>query len=420
MSPVVRALQSYDDVDLLFIYTGQHFDYSMSLEFVRELKLPMPDESLDLRLEGIARISKLASWVGKVLTANRPDLVLVQGDTDTVLVTSLVAKKLGIPIGHVEAGLRNFDRAMPEEINRAAAAVFSELHFAPTEKAAINLIHEGVMPERIYLTGNTVVDACLQNIKIAERDSNVLERLGITGKDKIVTVTLHRAENVDSSRTLSRLVSCVTLPPKLGFTVVFPVHPRTKKMLKADRLWPRISNTDGIHAIEPLGYLDFLKVLHHSFAAITDSGGVQEEAMTLGVPCITLRKSTERPETLSGGGNILLRPDSSLIGRYLKGLLSRQQSNSKLNTQIDNPLGDGRAGQRIARICAAACRSGIRVSSPEFYHKGAPRFKLLSVRKDVRIRKGILLAYDKLGNPVLPRDGLVAKRGWHLVFLTSH
>jgi UDP-N-acetylglucosamine 2-epimerase (non-hydrolysing) len=265
----------------------------------------------------------------------QPKVVLVQGDTNTVLAGALAASKLHIKVGHVEAGLRSYDRSMPEEINRVVADHISDYLFVPTEIARGNLQKEGISQDKILVTGNTIVDSVYQSREIAERKVDVLKDLGLRPNEYIL-VTAHRAENVDSQERLGEILKGLELIGR-GFSMplVFPVHPRTRKMVQEFGF-----ELDGIRAIEPLGFLEFLQLEANARLALTDSGGVQEEACILGVPCVTLRDNTERPETLDVGSNVLAGADALRMVERAKQMM--QQGNG-----WKNPFGDGKAGERI-------------------------------------------------------------------------
>ena len=270
--------------------------------------------------------------------AERPDVVLVQGDTNTVLAGALAASKLHIKVGHVEAGLRSYDRSMPEEINRVVADHVSDYCFAPTEISRANLLKEGIAEEKIHVTGNTIVDSVYQNLEIAMRKVNILADLDLEPKGYFL-VTSHRQENVDNKERLGEIIRGLEMvKSEFGLPVVFPVHPRTRKMVESFGF-----ELDGIRAIEPLGFLEFLQLEAGARLALTDSGGVQEEACILGVPCVTLRENTERPETLDVGANVLAGTVSQRIMDGARNMLEAGES-------WKNPFGDGNAGQRIIQI----------------------------------------------------------------------
>jgi len=343
MSPVVRECQKRD-IGHFVLHTGQHYSYEMDKVFFEELELPDPEHKLEVGsgLHG-EQTGKMLAGIEKVLLQERPDVVLVQGDTNTVLAGALAASKLGVKVGHVEAGLRCYERAMPEEINRVVADHLSDLLFVPTDVAKQHLAREGIT-QGVYKTGNTIVDAVRQNLDLAERKSNVLHRLGLED-DHYLVATAHRQENVDDPENLEGMVKGLQrVSEQLRMTLVFPAHPRTRKRMEEFDIRP-----DGILLTEPLGYLDFLMLEANARLVLTDSGGVQEEACILHVPCVTMRRSTERPETISVKANLLAGTDPRSIAEMAK----RQM---RARRRWRNPFGDGRAAERIVVRCARVRR----------------------------------------------------------------
>ena len=338
MAPVIRECQRRG-LDYSIIHTGQHYSYQMDRIFFEQLELPQPDHNLDVGSGNHGeQTGRILADLEAVLMAERPDVVLVQGDTNTVLAGALAASKLRIKVGHVEAGLRSYDRSMPEEINRVVADHVSDYCFAPTEISKANLLKEGIAEEKIHVTGNTIVDSVYQNLEIAMRKVNILADLGLEPKGYFL-VTSHRQENVDNKERLGEIIRGLEMVnSEFGLPVVFPVHPRTRKMVESFGF-----DLDGIRAIEPLGFLEFLQLEANARLALTDSGGVQEEACILGVPCVTLRDNTERPETLDVGANVLAGVSSE---RIVKGALQMMEAKAGWK----NPFGDGYIGDRIIRI----------------------------------------------------------------------
>jgi UDP-N-acetylglucosamine 2-epimerase (non-hydrolysing) len=338
MAPVIRECQRRG-LDYSIIHTGQHYSYQMDRIFFEQLELPQPDHNLDVGSGNHGeQTGRILADLEAVLMAERPDVVLVQGDTNTVLAGALAASKLHIKVGHVEAGLRSYDRSMPEEINRVVADHVSDYCFAPTETSKVNLLKEGIAPEKIHVTGNTIVDSVYQNLEIAMRKGNVLSDLGLEPKEYFL-VTTHRQENVDSKERLGEIIRGLEMvKSEFGLPVVFPVHPRTRKMVESFGF-----ELDGIRAIEPLGFLEFLQLEANARLALTDSGGVQEEACILGVPCVTLRDNTERPETVDVGSNVLVGARSTQIVNGVRQML-------EADAGLKNPFGDGNTGNRIIRI----------------------------------------------------------------------
>jgi len=335
MAPVIRECQRRG-LDFCIIHTGQHYSYQMDRIFFEQLELPQPDHNLDVGSGNHGeQTGRILADLEAVLMAERPDVVLVQGDTNTVLAGALAASKLHIKVGHVEAGLRSYDRSMPEEINRVVADHVSDYCFAPTEISRANLLKEGIAEEKIHVTGNTIVDSVYQNLEIAMRKVNILADLDLEPKGYFL-VTSHRQENVDSRERLGEIIRGLQMvKSEFGLPVVFPVHPRTRKMAESFGF-----ELDGIQAIEPLGFLEFLQLEAGARLALTDSGGVQEEACILGVPCMTLRDNTERPETLDVGANLLAGADALRMVDRAKRIM--QQGNG-----WKNPFGDGKASQLI-------------------------------------------------------------------------
>lgn len=335
MSPIIRECEK-QDLDFFMIHTGQHYSYEMDKIFFEELKLPLPAYNLDVGSGSHGhQTGKMLAGIEDILVNEKPDIVYVQGDTNTVLAGALAASKLQIKIGHVEAGLRSFDRTMPEETNRIIADHISDLLFAPTEASKVLLLNEGIPESKIFVTGNTIVDAVYENLKIAD-NSNILESLGLKPKEYMLS-TLHRQENVDDKERLSEIMKGLgEVSEKYNVPIVLPIHPRTKKMVKEFG----IQLPKGIQTIEPLGFMEFLKVEANTKLVLSDSGGVQEECCILGVPCVTLRDNTERPETITVGAN-------TLGGYSAAGIIMSADRMLQSKNNWTNPFGDGRAGSRI-------------------------------------------------------------------------
>ena len=326
-------------MDYFILHTGQHYSYNMDKVFFEQLELPEAKYNLDVRSGSHAeQTGKMLIGIEKILIEEKPDIVLVEGDTNTVLAGALAATKLGINVGHVEAGLRSYDRGMPEETNRVLADHCSDLLFAPTEKAKAVLLGEGVPEEKVFVTGNTVVDAVFQNLELAEKKASALNHLGLK-KDGFFLATVHRQENVDCEERFRGILKGLELVgAKFGLPVVYPVHPRARKQMEAFKI-----ALEGLTLVEPLDYLSFLQLESQARLVLTDSGGVQEEACVLRVPCVTMRDNTERPETLDVGSNVLAGADPNGIVQKTR-LISGKQRDWK------NPFGDGKAGQRTVQI----------------------------------------------------------------------
>lgn len=284
----------------VLVHTGQHYDSNMSEIFFKELEIPEPDYNLEIgSCTHGEQTGKMLTEIEKLLHKEKPDLVLIYGDTNSTLAGSLAAAKLHLKVAHVEAGLRSFDRSMPEEINRVLTDHISDLLFCPTDTAVVNLKKEGIT-SGVYNVGDVMLDVLMYNQKVAEKRSTILEDLGLTSKEYMVA-TVHRPSNTDSLENLSSIVKALSTT---SWPIVFPVHPRTEKCLKQYSLWEKLDN--NVKIIPPAGYLEMLKLMAHARKILTDSGGVQKEAYMLGVPCITLRENTEWIETVEGGWNVLV------------------------------------------------------------------------------------------------------------------
>jgi UDP-N-acetylglucosamine 2-epimerase (non-hydrolysing) len=380
MSPLIDEVDKRG-MDYILIHTGQHYDHEMSQQFFLDLELSQPHYNIGVGSDSHGKqTAVMMEGIEKVLLAEKPDIVLVQGDTNAVLAGALVAAKLHIPVGHVEAGLRSYDKTMPEEINRMVADVCTNLFFVPTEETAINLLFEGISPKDIFITGNTVVDACYRNLKIASKTSQIMSQLEVDGD--ILSLTLHRAENVDDRERLGNIVKALLNVE--GLTIVFPVHPRTMKTLKEFGMYTELEKAPHIKMIKPIGYLDFLILQSNSKLMITDSGGIQEEAITLDVPCLTLRYNTERPETVQAGGNILVGSDTEKITETVSRILADDELYQRMR-EATNPYGDGTTSEQIVDAIQNAHDQGkLEIEPPEDI-AGRPVKKLLVVDEPVTV-----------------------------------
>jgi UDP-N-acetylglucosamine 2-epimerase (non-hydrolysing) len=338
MAPVVRECRRRR-VSTCFIHTGQHYSFELDGVFIEELRLPKPHHNLHAGSGSHgAQAARMIEGLERLYIKEKPDVVLVEGDTNSVLAGGLAASKLGIPVGHVEAGLRSGDRRMPEEINRILVDHLSDLLFAPTLESKRLLVREGVSPSRIFVTGNTVVDELKLQKPRGVRAAR-LDRLGVEEKGYILA-TIHRPETTDDPRRLLSVIEGVRAAgEKLKLQILLPLHPRTRMRL-ADLGWkaPR-----HIRVLPPQGYLEFLGLQIRAALVLTDSGGIQEEACCLGVPCVTLRDSTERPESVAAGANCLAGTDPRAIVRAAAKMNKRKRN-------WKNPFGDGHAARRIVDI----------------------------------------------------------------------
>jgi UDP-N-acetylglucosamine 2-epimerase (non-hydrolysing) len=336
VSPVMSALSSRQGFDQRLVHTGQHYDIRMSEIFFRQLDLPKPDVNLEIGSGSHAyQTAHVMLRFEDVVRSTRPDVVLVYGDVNSTLAAAIVCSKMGIAIAHVEAGLRSFDRTMPEESNRVLTDHIADLLLTPSKDANENLLREGVDIARIKLVGNVMIDTLVRLLPKAEECwLQQSELLGVH-EQTYGLVTLHRASNVDDDENLRIILNELQAAGR-QIPLLFPVHPRTRKKLGG-------FSSGGIHLMEPLGYIEFLCLQKHARFVITDSGGIQEETTYLGVPCITLRKNTERPITVSQGTNCILGDDIGQLTVIIKGILSGNCKRRRIPE-----LWDGKTGERIA------------------------------------------------------------------------
>ena len=287
--------------------------------------------------------AKILSRIEPILIEEQPSVVLVEGDTNSVLAASLAASKLHILVGHLEAGLRSYFRFMPEEVNRVLTDHISDFLFAPTERARKNLLKEGISDKKIHVVGNTIVDSVSQSLEIANRKSKILQKLGLKSR-KYIVITAHRPENVDVKfRLTDMLKGFSNVAGHYGLPMIWPIHPRTKKRIKELGLNRQLNRIELVQSIEPVGFLDFLMLEANAELILTDSGGVQEEACILGVPCVTLRDNTERLESVEVGENLIAGVDPNKILQSAKIILKRSKN-------WKNPFGDGKSAKRIIDI----------------------------------------------------------------------
>ncbi len=337
MAPVMRELEKRQ-VDYFILHTGQHYSYYLDQVFFEQLGLPEPKYNLDIGSGSHAEeTGRMLIGIEKILKNEKPDNILVEGDTNSVLAGGLAAVKLNIGVGHVEAGLRSYDRNMPEEINRILVDHLSEYLFAPTRKAKEILLGEGISRVKVIVTGNTIVDAVYENINIAKKNQDILQTLGLKPSGYFL-LTLHRQENVDNQfRFASILQGMENVSAIFGMPVVYPVHPRSRKMMAKFHL-----QSNHLIVVDPMDYLSFLQLESNAKLVFTDSGGVQEETCILHVPCITLRDNTERPETVEVGANIIAGTSPEKILECSRTMLGGKNN-------WGNPFGDGRAAEKIVK-----------------------------------------------------------------------
>ena len=333
-APVCRALSARSGTRQTLVHTGQHYDNNMSDVFFSQLSIPAPDVNLGVGSGSHAQqTAEIMRRFEPTVLEHKPDMVVVYGDVNSTMAAALVSAKLQIPVAHVEAGLRSFDRTMPEEVNRLVTDQLADLLFSHCEDADINLQREGVSREKIHNVGNVMIDSLIRFLPLAERH----ELNGLP--ERFALVTLHRPSNVDDGRVfVGILKSLLEISERLP--IVFPVHPRTRYAISAFDL-----DVSSLHLLTPLPYIEFLALERRAVAVITDSGGVQEETTYLRVPCITLRDNTERPVTLSLGTNVLVGHDGEKLRSEMCNIID-----GKVKPGTIPPLWDGHAGERIAEI----------------------------------------------------------------------
>jgi UDP-N-acetylglucosamine 2-epimerase (non-hydrolysing) len=336
VAPVLNALKGRNNMVQTLVHTGQHYDVNMSEVFFRQLGMPAPDVYLAVGSGTHAKqTAEIMIRLEPVVVERQPDIVLVYGDVNSTVAAALVCAKLGVRVGHIEAGLRSFDRTMPEEINRLVTDQLADWLFTPSEDGDENLRREGIPPEKVFCVGNVMIDTLVRLLPSAENT-------GIDGlPERYALVTLHRPANVDDSVTLKGILESL-VEVNRDLTVVFPAHPRTRKRIADFGL-----TAGQLCVLDPLSYVDFLGLQSRATVVITDSGGIQEETTYLGVPCLTLRENTERPVTVTLGTNVLVGRDPDKLRSELSRILAGQAKKGTVP-----PLWDGHAGERIAAILA--------------------------------------------------------------------
>jgi UDP-N-acetylglucosamine 2-epimerase (non-hydrolysing) len=348
IAPILEVMRRTAGLEPVLVHTGQHYDTAMSKLFFEDLGIPKPDHELNVGSATHAvQTARIMELFERTIEAERPDLVLVVGDVNSTVACALTAVKLGVRVAHVEAGLRSFDRTMPEEINRVVTDAISDLLFVTERGAVDNLHREGIPSERIHLTGNVMIDSLLRHRKRAD-ESEILRRFALDAKSYGV-LTLHRPANVDAPEVFAGILRAVGAVAE-DLPVVFPCHPRTRQRIQEFGLGGLFQerNEDGARGVvlcEPLGYLDFLKLMAEARLVFTDSGGIQEETTILRVPCITLRENTERPVTIHQGTNRLAGRDPDAILRATREALESRWDPSRLPE-----LWDGKAAERIVEV----------------------------------------------------------------------
>lgn len=338
IAPLYHELKERGRHEVRLIHTGQHYDQKMSGNFFEDFNLPNPDINLDVGSGTHAdQTGKIMISYEKILLSENPDLVIVVGDTNSTMAACIAAKKINISVAHLESGLRSFDRSMPEEINRIIVDSISDILWAPSHDAVVNLDNEGIKPDRIKEVGNIMIDAyVMMEEAILKQPPLKLD----DGVDAYGVVTIHRASNVDSFNTLSTMVDSI-ISASSNLMLYFPLHPRTKKQLEKFNLFEKLQKIQRLKIIDPLSYIEFMALVRNATVVITDSGGVQEETTYLGISCLTLRDNTERPITVTHGTNKLIKAHE-LSGELLR------LTNRAAVSRPSIPLWDGNAAKRIA------------------------------------------------------------------------
>lgn len=345
IAPLMRAYKDFEAIEPVLVHTGQHYDEKMSRLFFEELRIPKPDLNLEVGSGSHARqTAEVMTRFEQVVIDRNPDMVLVVGDVNSTIACALVAAKLGVAVTHVEAGLRSFDMTMPEEINRLLTDRISDLLLVSEASGLANLEREGVDSDKVHFVGNVMIDTLLFNREKAD-DSSILADLDLAA-DGYVVVTLHRPSNVDDPAVFGRILDVIE-EIQADLPVVFPMHPRTRSNIESMGFGPRLETMRQLRILEPIGYLDFLKLLAEAAIVITDSGGIQEETTILRTPCLTVRENTERPVTIEKGTNQLVGTDPERILSAYRGIRSTPPSD-----QPPPEKWDGRAADRIAAILA--------------------------------------------------------------------
>lgn len=368
VAPLIAEMRRHAELEPVLVHTGQHYDYSMSQVFFDQLGIPEADYNLEVG-SGThhAQTAEIIKRFGELVQQDRPDMVVVVGDVNSTVACALVAAKEGIPVAHIEAGLRSFDRSMPEEINRVMTDSISDLLFTTEESGNENLRNEGISPAKIFFVGNLMIDSLVGALDAARR-SSLRTKLGLSKRGYAV-LTLHRPSNVDDPKQLTRTLSALsdvaqTIP------IIFPVHPRTQQKILASgftgtNAWDGETPVEahGIWALPPAPYLDFLGLVDSAAMVVTDSGGIQEETTYLGVPCLTYRENTERPVTVTVGTNRLIGAEPSGILRYASEVLRNPAPGNGVGRHRSPPLWDGHAAGRVVSVLRNYLASGT--ANPE-------------------------------------------------------
>ncbi len=393
---VMKAAEAHKLISPILVHTGQHYDYEMSQIFLEELKLPEIHHFLDVKSgpHG-AQTALLLTEIEKCLLMSNPDAVIVLGDTNTTMAGALAAAKLQIPIAHIEAGCRSFDLNMPEEINRLVVDAVSSIFFAPSEVAALNLLFEGKPEDRVFLAGNTLTDIVEETREVRATMKLDHDEIG----EFSVVLTLHRQENVDNRKRLEDILFAIG---KIRGKIVFPIHPRTNSRIKEFHLEELVKKIPNLRLIKPVNYLNFMKILEEAKVVITDSGGVQEEAMLVGTPCITARDTTEWPETVWAGANYLAGTDAENITTRCNMILGRD-SPSLPPSGHEESL-NANAGKTIIEILVRLWKgNSIHMQKPDMTRGQYPLPWLLDTSTKSGRLRWATLTFDENGKAIVDK-----------------
>ncbi len=418
MAPIINEAK-VRDLQIYIIHTGQHYSQEMSKQFFDSLALPSPNINLDIQSENKSvQLGEMISKLGDELKKTQPSIVLAVGDTNSVVAACLASIQNNIPFGHIEAGLRSYDNTMPEEINRKLVDSISSLLFVPSQRAITNLLYEGLDPERIYFTGNTIVDSIrLYGDNIFEQHTPKAKEILDEINEEFIICTIHRVSNVDNKQNLKEISNA--LSNFIQMPIIFLMHPRTEKQLNEFNLYDKLQENKKIHIYTSIDYLSILRLMKDDRCKIilTDSGGLQEEASILKKPCITIRPNTERPETVESKINFLVKVDEKEIIQILNQTLTNEDFMNKFE-EFGNPYGDGYASSKILNIIEERW-SNIEFKSPELYRQGSKSFFMMEMKEDKKrsvvennFHCQVTMVYDEKGQPIPIPD--VLKKGYRI------
>ena len=418
MAPIINEAK-IRDLQINIIHTGQHYSQEMSKQFFESLNLPSPDVNLDIQSDNKSvQLGEMISKLGYEFKKIQPKIVLAVGDTNSVVASCFASIQNNIPFGHIEAGLRSFDNTMPEEINRKLVDSVSSLLFAPSQRALTNLLYEGLDPERIYFTGNTIVDSIRhygENIfeQHTPKANEILDEI----KNEFIICTFHRISNVDDKQNLKEISNALSKFKLIP--IIFLIHPRTEKQLKEFNLYEKLQENKRIHIYNSIDYLSILRLLKDEKCKmiLTDSGGLQEEASILKKPCITIRPNTERPETVESQINFLVKVDENEIIQILNKTIEKRDFMKKFE-EFGSPYGDGYASNIILNIVEERW-DNMEFRSPELYNQGSKSFFLMEMKEDMELSTvesnlhcKVTMVYDERGQPLLFPE--ILKKGYQV------